>query len=136
MTADLNAHTWEKMAGASEHIGLIFTYWVEGEARLELPIGPQHLNRHGIPHGGIYAMLLDTAMGYSGAFTGDPEVRQNNLTLTLTVNYLSRPKGKTLIAEGKRVGGGAKTFFAEGKITDETGELIATASGAFKMRSR
>lgn len=136
MTQDRMAHEWEEMSGAAAHMGLQFVHWGPDETRFELDIQPHHTNRHGLPHGGVYAFMLDTAMGYCGAYTGEPEVQQNTLTLSMTVNFLSRPKGKRLIAEGKRVGGGAKTYFAEGRITDETGEVIATGSGAFKLRSR
>lgn len=128
--------TWEDMSGAAQHMGVRLAQWEEGLAEFTLDIEPQHLNRHGIPHGGVYSFLLDCALGYCGAFTGEPDVIQNTLTLSLTVNFLSRPKGTQLIATGRRIGGGAKTYFAEGRLHDETGELIATAQGTFKLRSR
>jgi len=49
---------------------------------------------------------------------------------------LSQAKGQLLIGQGRRTGGGRKTYFAEGKITDETGELIATGTGVFRYRGR
>jgi acyl-coenzyme A thioesterase PaaI-like protein len=73
-------------------------------------------------------------MGYAGCFTGDPEIRQMALTLSLNVNYLSRPKGTRLIASARKTGGGKSTFFAEGEVRDELGELIATATGVFRYR--
>ena len=48
--------------------------WSPDFARLEMPIAAFHGNRHGLPHGGVYATLLDTAMGYCGCFTGSAEV--------------------------------------------------------------
>lgn len=115
------------------HLGVQMTGWDRDYARFEAEIAPFLLNRSEIPHGGVYATMLDTAMGYAGAYTGDPADRRMTLTLSLTVNYLSRPKGGRLIAEGHRTGGGAKTFFTEGQLTDETGALIATAVGTFKF---
>jgi hypothetical protein len=47
----------------------------------------------------VHATLLDTAMGYCGCYTGDPNRRIMALTLSMTVNYLSQVKGIRLIAE-------------------------------------
>ena len=125
----------EPLSPAMAHLGVEMTAWSTDFARFEADIAPFMANRSGIPHGGIYAAMLDTAMGYSGAYTGDKHDLRMTLTLSLTVNYLSRPKGARLIAEGRRVGGGAKTFFTEGRLLDETGEWIATGIGTFKVRS-
>lgn len=124
----------EPASAAMDHLGVYQTAWSDGFARFEADIAPIHLNRSGIPHGGIYAAMLDTAMGYCGAYTGSAEDQKMTMTLSMTVNYLSRPKGTRLIAEGRQTGGGARTFFAEGWIMDESGELIATAVGTFRIR--
>lgn len=116
------------------HLGYKMLDWSDGFSRFELPLQGHLLNRYGIPHGGIYGVLLDTVMGFSGSFTGDPEAKQTAMTLSMTVQFLSRPKGTVLIAEGRRIGGGKSTFFAEGRIEDDSGELIATSSGTFRIR--
>lgn len=116
-------------------LGFRIVEWADGYARLELPIADHLMNRYGIPHGGVHATLIDTALGYSGSFTGTPDVRQLAMTLSLTVNYLSQPKGKLLICEGRRTGGGRKTFFAEGVLFDDTGERIATGNGVLRYRT-
>lgn len=116
------------------HLGWRMLDWSEGYSKFELPLEPFLMNRYGIPHGGVYATLLDTVMGYCGSYTGDPENRRLAMTLSMTVNYLSRPTGTKLIGEGRVSGGGAKTFFAEGVVTDDTGEKVATASGTFRRR--
>lgn len=116
-------------------LGFTIVDWTAERVRLHLPLAPKLTNRYGIPHGGVYASLLDTAMGYAGCFTGDPDHRRLAMTLSLTVNYLSRPKGALLIAEGVRTGGGQRTFFAEASLTDDTGELIARSSGTFRIRA-
>jgi uncharacterized protein (TIGR00369 family) len=117
-------------------LGFRITHWAEDYARFEMPIARHLGNRFGIPHGGVYATLLDTAMGFAGCFTGSPEERQLAMTLTLNVHFLAQPKGELLISEGRRTGGGRSTFFAEGIIHDETGQKVATGSGAFRYRSR
>lgn len=117
------------------HLGFKLTHWDVDFAQLELPIAPHLMNRAGIPHGGIYATLLDTVMGFAGCYTGDAAHKKLALTLSLTTHFLSRPKGALLLVQGTRTGGGARTFFAEGTVRDETGELIARGSGAFKIRA-
>ncbi len=117
-----------------ELIGFRMADWSADYARFELDVTDAILNRHGIPHGGVHAVLLDTVMGYAGCFTGDPDDRVMAMTLSITANYLSRPKGSLLIAEGRKTGGGKSTFFASGRVEDETGELVATSTGVFRYR--
>ena len=118
------------------HLGMRMVDWKEDYARFEIDLEDVHANRHGNPHGGVHASLLDTVMGYAGCWTGDPDVQQMALTLSLNVQYLSRPLGKTFIGEGWRTGGGKSTFFAEATVKDETGELIAKGTGVFRYRKR
>lgn len=115
-------------------IGFEIVAWTQDNAKLQLPLNEKHGNRYGIPHGGVHATLLDTCMGFAGCYTGDREAPQLAMTLSLNVQYLSRPKGKLLVATGVKTGGGRKTFFAEGSIADETGELIAKGTGTFRYR--
>ena len=115
-------------------IGFHMVDWSEGYARFELPLRAELMNRYGIPHGGLYAVLLDTVLGYAGSFTGDAVRKQMVMTLSLTTNFLSRPSGRVLFGEGRRTGGGKSTYFAEGTVTDETGVLVATGSGTFRYR--
>ena len=92
----------------------------------------RHHNRHGIPHGGVAATLLDTAMGYAGSFCPWPGRVRKATTLSLTVNYLAQPRGRRLIAEGRQTGGGRKSFFVEGTLRDDLGTLVATGSAAMR----
>ena len=130
-----NPATWETPSPAAAHMGVLLSEWREGEAVFVCDLAAHHMNRHGIPHGGLYSFMIDCAMGYCGAYTGDRQTRQMTLTLSMSINFLSRPKGTRLIATGRRTGGGAKTYFAEAHLVDETGELIATGQGTFRLRS-
>jgi uncharacterized protein (TIGR00369 family) len=133
---DLNPALVEEAYPLQAHLGFVMTGWAQGYSRFELPLEPFLMNRYGIPHGGVHAMLLDTVMGFSGSYTGDPADKQMAMTLSMTVNYLGQAQGDRLIGEGRVTGGGRKTFFAEGKITDTTGTIIATATGVFRIRGR
>lgn len=131
---DLDPNLVEAAYPMQAHLGMKMTGWRDGWAQFELPIAAHLMNRHDNPHGGAHATLIDTVMGYAGCYTGDPEDRQMCLTLSLNVQYLSRPRGSVLIGEGRKTGGGKSTFFAEATVMDETGELIATGSGVFRYR--
>lgn len=116
------------------HVGFIIADWSDGYCRVEQPMLPHIGNRYGIPHGGVHATLLDTAMGFAVCFTGDPDEKQLVMTLSLNVNYLGVAQGRQLVATGRKTGGGKSTAFAEGEIKDENGKLIATATGVFRYR--
>ena len=131
----IQAHLKEAPYPFQDHLGFEVTHWARDYARLEQGLKPFLANRGGVPHGGVYATLLDTAMGFAGCYTDDPKDRVLALTLTLNTSFLSRPKGIVLIAEGWKTGGGRRTYFAESVLHDETGEKIASASGAFLYRS-
>ena len=110
--------------------------WSEGYSRIEMQLGAVHENRHGIPHGGIYAVLIDTAAGFSGTWRAPPEPSAMAMTLSMTVNFIGLPQGKRLIAEGRKVGGGRNIFFSEVVLKDELGTLIATGSASLRYRSK
>ncbi len=136
MTQDDRPAITETPSPFSQTFGFHLTRWETGFARVEADMVPHMMNRQGLPHGGVHASMLDTAMGYCGCYTGDPDVTQNALTLSLTVNYLARATGQRLICEARVTGGGRATFFARGEVRDDTGALIAEATGVFKLRSR
>lgn len=102
------------------------------QARCRLLVDDRHTNRHGVLHGGIAAMLLDSACGATASLTVDDSGRRPFLTISLTVDFVSagRPGGVT--ATGRVVGGGRSLLFVAGDLVHDDGTLIATASGVFK----
>lgn len=116
------------------HLGFQIVDWQPDYARVELPLYPHLMNRYGIPHGGVYATILDTAMGFCGCFTGDKDSKKLAMTLSMTVNYEGQAKGSKLICEGHKTGGGAKTFFASALVKDDLGTRLASGTGVFRVR--
>lgn len=104
----------------------------DGMACCHLDLGSEHGNRHGGLHGGIMSCLLDNAMGYAAALVFDPDARPTVATLSMTTNYIAPVREGTVTARGSVVGGGARTVYTEGKLTDVAGKVLATSSGVYK----
>ena len=102
-------------------------------ARIEMALRPELHNPNGLPHGGVHASLLDVALGSSACFAGPGLPLRKAVTLNLNVSYLATPRGTRLIAEGRRVGGGKRIYFAEGQVCDDTGLVLARATGTFRF---
>ena len=115
-------------------MGCTLTAWSLDFARVEMPVSEVVINRQGLIHGGALATLLDTASGYSGVFCPYPGRARRALTLSLTTQYISATNKGVVIAEAKRTGGGRSVFFTEGEVRDESGRVLATATGVFKYR--
>ncbi|MGB1214482.1 MAG: PaaI family thioesterase [Pikeienuella sp.] len=128
----MSRNGFESTTDFNAHVGYRLVDWGAGTSCIELDIEPQHLNSQGIGHGGVLLSLLDSACGACGSTEPPPAPRCISVTISLTANFVHPMRGKTLLARGRMTGGGRGIYFAEGTVHDETGQLIATASGAFK----
>jgi uncharacterized protein (TIGR00369 family) len=100
----------------------------DGRTRLRLALRPEHGNNLGIAHGGVICTLLDIAMGTAARCTIGTPV----MTLDMQASFIGPGRG-VLLAEGRVLRAGRSILFCEADITGEdTGELIAKASGVFK----
>ncbi len=117
-----------------ELLGYRVTRWEEGLAEVTMPVEAIHGNRHGIPHGGIYALLMDTAAAFSGTNQGEGQPSARAMTLALNINFIGIPKGKVLTATGRKTGGGKSAFFSNVELRCDEDSLIATAQAALRYR--
>lgn len=101
-------------------------------ARVWLDVSEQHLNRHGVLHGGITTMLLDTACGATGSFVADPDGMTPFLTVSFTTQFVAPAKPGRVEAVGKITGGGRSIKYISAELHDGEGVLIATGTGVFK----
>ena len=117
--------------------GVTRTEWREGHAEFRVRVSAALLNRQQMVQGGVIATLLDAACGYCGLFSADPLRPIHGLTLSLTLNFLDKGLGETVIAKGFLERRGRTIFFARGEAWVDDRILIATAQGTFKYtRSR
>lgn len=100
-----------------------------GSWAVSIPNTPFIHNNIDIPHGGILAVLLDTAMGTlanSKCADGFGAVTTN-----LSIHYLTVATEETITAEAKIIRQGRHTMVIEGNIHENGGKHIATATGSF-----
>jgi len=126
--------TLEDTYPMQELMGYEITRWEQNLAVAEMPISDRISSRHGIPHGGVYCMLLDTVSGYCGTHVPHGEPSRSAMTVSLSVNFIGRPSGTKMIATGKKTGGGKNMFFTELELRCDDGTLIATGQGAMRYR--
>lgn len=86
-------------------------------------------NNVDIPHGGILAVLLDTAMGTLANQKCQPGF--SAVTTNLTIHYLAVADEDTISAQARIIRSGRHTLVLEGNIFQQDGKHIATATGSF-----
>jgi len=125
----------EPQGGFAQLVGYRLTKWEPDYAEVELDLLPKHLNRSGVPHGGLIATLIDTTGGFVGCYCPVPGRVRRAVTLNMSTSFLGQAgAGDTLICKARRVGGGRNIFFARCDLVDGKGQLIATGEGVYKYR--
>lgn len=97
-----------------------------GSATVTLDVSPQHHNPMGTVHGGVIALLADTAMGVAFGRTLDAD--QTFGTIDLRVDFIRPVSEAKLTAVGTIVKRGSRVGFLRAEIHNHHQKLIATAS--------
>ncbi|HET7037350.1 MAG TPA: PaaI family thioesterase [Thermomicrobiaceae bacterium] len=92
-------------------------------------------------NGGVIAYMFDGAMGGAVASAALARAdldrfdlsRFGQVTVSLTINYLSAALGDRFEAHGSVTKLGRGMAFAEGRFYDQSGELCATATGVWRL---
>lgn len=103
-----------------------------GTARVTLHLEDKHLNPVGVPHGGVYFSMADTACGSAMASHGYYAV-----TISTSYDFLrsGRP-GDTLTAVATEVKGGRTICVYDVRITNQDGVLLGTGTFTFYKLDR
>jgi len=118
-----------------EHLGIALIDVEPGRASFGIELGERHLNRQGSLQGGVAATLLDAACGYAGLASRQGEVSGNAVTVMLSISYVRKVSTGRLRATGTVTKMGRTMYFSSGELLTESGDLVATAQGAFKRTS-
>jgi len=116
-------------------LGYRVVRWGPDRATVEMRLTQAVTNRKGILHGGVMGVLLDTAAGYAGCWTGVPQETRKALTLSMTVQYVGMATTDRLLCHGRKTGGGNTLYFADAALYDDAGTLMATAVAVYRYRS-
>jgi uncharacterized protein (TIGR00369 family) len=129
--ADPSTQQRGKRSGFRTLVGYRNTVWACDRSEMELDVAERHMNSMGIVHGGVYAALLDAAMGHAVSWSPvEGNVRQA-VTLSLTTRYLASVRAGKLRAIGRVEGGDGRFVTAVGEVRNEKNELCASAQASF-----
>lgn len=113
----------------SKLLGAELLAFGEGCAELALNLKPEHLNQHGVAHGGVLAYLADNALTYAGGSV----LGTACVTLEMKINYLKPARGERLIARSRVAGSGKQQAVCQCEVfaVDAAGEetLCSVAQG-------
>ncbi len=98
--------------------------------------GPDAANPMGTVHGGYAATLLDSACGCAVHTTLSAERIYTTVELKIAYHRPIPPGGGQIRAEGRVVSSGRRVAFAEAKLTDAEGRLLASATSTLLVMDR
>jgi uncharacterized protein (TIGR00369 family) len=105
-----------------------------GSVTVSMTVTEQHVNLQGLVHGGMLAVLADTACGLSIRSAIEPG--RLHITSDLDIHFLAPARPGVLSGRGRAVKIGRSLAFAEASIEDADGKLLARAQSRFSVRGR
>jgi uncharacterized protein (TIGR00369 family) len=115
-------HTWAGMEVVDASVG---------EVTVAMRVEERHVNLQGFVHGGMLAILADTACGLSIRSAIEPG--RLHVTADLDIHFLAPAKPGRILGRGNAVKVGRSLAFAEASIEDEDRRLLARAQSRFSV---
>jgi len=103
----------------------------EGWIRIGFDGKPEFVNPAGLIQGGILSAMLDDTMG--PAVFVKTNGRLYTATISMNISFLAHAIVGPIIGEATVVQLGKTVAFMEGRLTDETGRLLATATANARL---
>jgi acyl-CoA thioesterase len=110
---------------SSRTFGLRLREVRRGRVTLEMRAERRFLQAHGRVHGGVIALLADTAAALAVYSAVPPQSRV--LTLEMKINFLAGVENGAITARGKVLRVGKSTGVSECEVRDSRGRLAAKA---------
>lgn len=112
------------------HLGCRVESVSQQKVEIALEIQDHHLNSLGILHGGVYASMLDSAMGLLAMYA-----KQNAkiVTTNLNIHYVSPIRAGQIRVNTSLLHESAKTITAQGIATGDDGAVLAIGTGSFRI---
>jgi uncharacterized protein (TIGR00369 family) len=105
----------------------------DGRAVIEYEVGPQMCHSGGVAQGGFVCGWIDAAMAHASLSLA-PEMTP--MSLELKVSYFAPARPGRVTAEGWIERRGRATCFAEGRLLDPEGKVLAKASSTIRLIPR
>lgn len=105
-----------------------------GEVTVAMDIDAHHVNLQGLVHGGMLAILADTACGLSVRSAIEPG--RLHVTASLDVHFLSPARLGRILGRGRALKVGRTLAYAEASIEDDGGRLLARAHSRFSVSGK
>ncbi len=106
-------------------LGMKLVKVTPGYARVTMKILPEHINFNGLVFGGIIAAIADQAFAY-----GSNSLFLPSYATQFNIHFVNGADvGDELIAECRVVRSGRRVGISEMTVTNQTGRLIARATG-------
>jgi uncharacterized protein (TIGR00369 family) len=115
-------HTWA---------GMEVVEAAPGQVSVEMRVEERHVNLQGFVHGGMLAILADTACGLSIRSAMEPG--RLHVTADLDIHFLAPASPGRVLGRGTAVKVGRSLAFAEASIEDDEGRLLARAQTRFSV---
>ena len=100
-----------------------------GVGSVSLEIRPHHLQAAGQVHGGLMAVLVDTA--FFRAVRSTLSAEQRTTTIELKVNFLESANSGRLISTARIISDGNRLKVADVEVVSDDGRLVAQGLGTF-----
>ncbi|MFZ5721285.1 MAG: PaaI family thioesterase [Pseudomonadota bacterium] len=105
----------------------------DGRAAIEYEVGPHMCHSGGVAQGGFVCGWIDAAMAHA-SLSVLPDMTP--MSLELKVSYFAPARPGRVTAEGWIERRGRATCFAEGRLLDAAGQVLAKASSTIRLIPR
>ena len=113
------------------HFGFVLERAERGRAVFHMPVLELHKQIHRVVHGGVLAMLADTAGGFA-AFLAAP-VGSRVVTIEMKINFLEAVEHGEIKADARVLRQGRTTSVVDCEVTDGGRRLVSKALMTFAI---
>src|SRR5580704_5641616 len=113
------------------HFGFQLVKAERGRAVFKMPVLDLHKQIHRVVHGGVLAMLADTAGGFAAFLASPPGSRV--VTIELKINFLEGVEHGEIEADARVLRQGKTTSVVDCDVTDQDGRLVSKALMTFSI---
>jgi uncharacterized protein (TIGR00369 family) len=114
------------------HFGFQLVRAERGRAVFRMPVLDLHKQIHRVVHGGVVAMLADTAGGFASFLAAPAGSRV--ATIEMKINFLEAIEHGEIKADARVLRQGRTTSVVDCDVTDQDGRLVGKALMTFSIR--